>query len=70
MIEVTRSTLATTMADAAGRWGFGTCVGMGLDEMLFQTGVNLIGSATTDGGTCAAHIMDQILADLVSFVVP
>jgi hypothetical protein len=69
IIEVDANTLAVTAGYLATRYGFGTVGAMGLAD-LYQTDVRLPALLSTDGGTCAAHIMDETLTDLTSFFVP
>jgi hypothetical protein len=66
IIEVDANTLAVKPGYFAWRYGFGIVGAMGLAD-LYQTDIDLVAVLSTDGGTCAAHIMDETLTDLTSF---
>jgi hypothetical protein len=69
IIEVDANTLAVSAGYLATRYGFGTVGVIALPD-IYQIGVHLVAVLSSDGGTCAAHIMDENLTDLSSFFVP
>ncbi|UCG58190.1 MAG: hypothetical protein JSU70_01535 [Phycisphaerales bacterium] len=75
LMEVDAETLATTLADSAVRFGFGTVGFMGLERPCIswvsdEAGLVTVLSCDGGAGAAAAHLMDENLIDLSSFAVP